>query len=214
MRRIRQGAAAARGQQQQRQQLQPQPARVLGSSQQQQEPKQQQQQLPPWLLQQQAESAASGGRVKQYKPVPKGDLLLPGGPAWSGLRRHVVAAGADPSLPTLDCIVIVEGDNDQKAVCRAVNATVSREERDSSQLGKGVDVAGGEVVGITPCWGASSYSCPGASEQAVPAGLPACSLVQPGASALKLCRSHADTLWLAPRGAHVLCLQHSCGCAC
>ena len=63
--------------------------------------------------------------MKQYKPVAKGDLLLPGGPAWSGLRRHVVAAGAAPGLPSLDCIVIVEGDNDQKAVGRAVNAPVS-----------------------------------------------------------------------------------------
>lgn len=91
----------------------------------------QQAQLPPWMLQQQAEAeaaAASGGRpVKAYKAVSKGDLLLPGGPAWSGLRRHVVAAGSDPSLPTLDCIVVVEGDNDQQAVGRAVNAPVSTE---------------------------------------------------------------------------------------
>jgi hypothetical protein len=62
--------------------------------------------------------------VKQYAPVPKGNLLLPGGPSWSSLRRHVVAAGSEPHLPTLDCIVIVEGDNDQRAVCRAVNAHV------------------------------------------------------------------------------------------
>jgi hypothetical protein len=63
--------------------------------------------------------------VKQYAPVPKGDLLLPGGPSWSSLRRHVVPAGSDPFLPTLDCIVLVEGDKDQEAVCRAVNAHVS-----------------------------------------------------------------------------------------
>jgi hypothetical protein len=78
--------------------------------------------------------------VKAYKAVPKGDLLLPGGPAWSGLRRHVVAAGSDPSLPTLDCIVVVEGDNDQQAVCRAVNTHVStaRHTRDEQPRSGGV----------------------------------------------------------------------------
>ena len=62
--------------------------------------------------------------MKVYAPVSKGDLLLPGGPSWSGLRRHLVAAGDTPGLPTLQCIVIVEGDNDQQAVGRAVNAPV------------------------------------------------------------------------------------------
>jgi len=92
---------------------------------QQQQPQQQQQQqeLPPWLQQQQRDDASTR-RVKSYKPVSKGDLLLPGGPSWSGLRRHVVAAGSDPHLPHLDCIVIVEGDKDQQAVSRAVNAPV------------------------------------------------------------------------------------------
>jgi hypothetical protein len=62
---------------------------------------------------------------KQYKPVYKGDLALPGGPSWSALRRHVVAAGSQAGLPTLDSIILVEGDQDQRAVARAVNAPVS-----------------------------------------------------------------------------------------
>ena len=66
------------------------------------------------------------GRIpKQYKAVLKGDLSLPGGPLWSPLRRHVMAAGQDPMLPTLKCIILVEGDEDHRAVARAVNATVS-----------------------------------------------------------------------------------------
>ncbi len=40
------------------------------------------------------QAAADAGRgKKQYKPVLKGDLALPGGPSWSALRRHIVAAG-------------------------------------------------------------------------------------------------------------------------
>jgi hypothetical protein len=70
-----------------------------------------------------AAADAQRGR-KQYKPVIKGDLALPGGPSWSALRRHVVAAGSQAGLPTLDSIILVEGDQDQRAVARAVNAPV------------------------------------------------------------------------------------------
>lgn len=63
-------------------------------------------------------------RGKTFAPVMKGSLALPGGPAWSALRRHITAAGSVPGLPTLDAIVLVEGDEDQRAVARAVNAPV------------------------------------------------------------------------------------------
>jgi hypothetical protein len=72
----------------------------------------------------QAAADAERGK-KQYKPVYKGDLALPGGPGWSALRRHVVAAGSQAGLPTLGSIILVEGDQDQRAVARAVNAPVS-----------------------------------------------------------------------------------------
>jgi hypothetical protein len=65
--------------------------------------------------------------------VLKGDLQLPGGPHWSSLRRHISAAGADPSLPSLPHLIIVEGDQDQRAVARAVNAPV-REGRMVTQV--------------------------------------------------------------------------------
>eukprot|EP00775_Hariotina_reticulata_P007169 gene7169-7383_t len=62
---------------------------------------------------------------KKYKPVDKGGVLLPGGPAWSALRRHIVPAGSTPTLPGLQQqLVIVEGDQDQRAVARAVNTVV------------------------------------------------------------------------------------------
>ncbi|GBF98635.1 hypothetical protein Rsub_10824 [Raphidocelis subcapitata] len=64
--------------------------------------------------------AAGGG----LPPVLKGDLALPGGPQWSALRRHVHAAGSNPDLPTMKAVVIVEGDEDQRAVSKAVNAPV------------------------------------------------------------------------------------------
>ncbi|WIA10496.1 hypothetical protein OEZ85_010685 [Tetradesmus obliquus] len=71
------------------------------------------------------QAAADTGRgKKQYKPVLKGDLALPGGPSWSALRRHIVAAGSQAGLPTLHSIILVEGDQDQRAVARAVNAPV------------------------------------------------------------------------------------------
>ncbi|KAF8068452.1 DEAH4 [Scenedesmus sp. PABB004] len=77
----------------------------------------------PWMLDE-AAAVASGAVAKAHRPVFKGDLALPGGPAWSALRRHVVAAGDAPGLPRLSCVVLVEGDQDQKAVARAVNAPV------------------------------------------------------------------------------------------
>lgn len=82
---------------------------------------QQQQPDPGWLH----HPLVLGNSKKQYRPVYKGDLALPGGPAWSSLRRHIVAAGNNTDLPTLDCIVLLEGDQDQHAVARAVNAPVS-----------------------------------------------------------------------------------------
>ncbi|KAI8466147.1 MAG: hypothetical protein J3K34DRAFT_524753 [Monoraphidium minutum] len=63
-------------------------------------------------------------RGKRQARVPKGDLDLPGGPQWSALRRHVFAAGSDPGLPTIKALVLVEGDQDQRALAKAVNAPV------------------------------------------------------------------------------------------
>jgi hypothetical protein len=66
----------------------------------------------------------AAGRRREPPPVLKGDLALPGGPQWSALRRHVHAAGANPGLPTIKAIVVVEGDEDQRALSKAVNAPV------------------------------------------------------------------------------------------
>eukprot|EP00878_Enallax_costatus_P015273 GHUV01015992.1.p1 GENE.GHUV01015992.1~~GHUV01015992.1.p1 ORF type:complete len:395 (+),score=115.46 GHUV01015992.1:409-1593(+) len=101
------------------QQLQQQPPSQQSHQHQQQQP----QKDPEWLQ----HPLVLGNSKKQYTPVYKGGLALPGGPAWSSLRRHIVAAGNTEGLPTLDCIVLVEGDQDQRAVARAVNAPVSKQ---------------------------------------------------------------------------------------
>ena len=70
-------------------------------------------------------SGSSGGRQRRAAPpVLKGDLELPGGPQWSALRRHTFAAAGDPALPSVRAVVIVEGDQDRRAVAKAVNAAV------------------------------------------------------------------------------------------
>lgn len=66
-------------------------------------------------------SASPTVRVKQYAPVKKGDLSLPGGPQWQGLRRRIKVADPKPQLPTVDALVVVEGPGDWAAVRRAVN---------------------------------------------------------------------------------------------
>mmetsp|Transcript_13734 Transcript_13734/g.29527 ORF Transcript_13734/g.29527 Transcript_13734/m.29527 type:complete len:423 (-) Transcript_13734:93-1361(-) len=64
--------------------------------------------------------------LKQYAPVYKGHVALPGGPNWSKFRQHFTAPpdNADPSLPATKTIIVVEGDTDRMAVHRAVRAVV------------------------------------------------------------------------------------------
>jgi len=80
--------------------------------------------VPPNALLAPRRRGISASPSNQHPRVLKGDLALPGGPQWSALRRHVFAAGGNEKLPSLKAVIIVEGDQDQKAVSKAVNAAV------------------------------------------------------------------------------------------
>jgi len=51
-----------------------------------------------------------------------GELQLPGGPQWSGLRRRVWQRSDRPGLPRVDALIIVEGEADARALGDAVSA--------------------------------------------------------------------------------------------
>jgi 5S rRNA maturation endonuclease (ribonuclease M5) len=75
-----------------------------------------------------AAAAPAAGRPADAAPAAgttggaPGELQLPGGPQWSGLRRRVWQRSDRPGLPLVDALIVVEGEADARALGAAVSA--------------------------------------------------------------------------------------------